>query len=158
VVAILLNPRFPKLPHDALGFDSSILSLVNASINGTVSVLLAIGFMLIKNGKREAHQRVMLSAFALSALFLVSYVLYHLSAGHKEFAGEGTARTVYLFILITHIVLSAFVIPLASFSIFHGLGLNYTAHKRIAKITFPIWLYVAVTGVVVYVMNSVVYA
>lgn len=158
VVAVLLNPRFPKLPSDALGFDTSVLSLLNACINGTVSVLLAIGFWLIKNGKREQHKKVMLTAFSLSALFLVSYVLYHLSAGHRTFSGEGAVRTLYLFILVTHIVLSAFIIPLASFSIFHGLGLNYTAHRRIAKITFPIWFYVAVTGVLVYLMNSVWFA
>jgi putative membrane protein len=155
VVAILLNPRFPKLPDGALGFDTAILSLLNACINGTVSVLLVLGFWCIKNKRREAHKKVMLTAFVLSALFLVSYVLYHLSAGHKEFNGTGAVRGVYFFILITHIVLSAFIIPLASFSIFHALSSVFDKHRRIAKITFPLWLYVAVTGVIVYLMNSV---
>ena len=159
VVATLLNPSF----RDAiggqldLGFDASILATINAAINGTVSILLVTGFLLIRRGNREAHKKVMLSAFTLSALFLVTYVLYHLSHGEKHFAGEGAVRGVYFFILISHIVLSAFVIPLSSFSIFHALSNAIPNHRKLAKITFPLWLYVAVTGVVVYVMNSILY-
>lgn len=158
-VATLLNPSF----RDAiggqvdLGFDASILATVNAAINATVSVLLLVGFSLIRRKQIEQHKKVMLSAFILSALFLVTYVLYHLSHGEKHFAGEGAVRIVYFFILISHIVLSAFVIPLSSFSIFHALSQAIPNHRKLAKITFPVWLYVSVTGVVVYVMNSVLY-
>ena len=110
---------------------------------------------MIKQGKKEAHRRFMLAAFGLSAIFLLSYVLYHLSVGSQPYCDDNLApKWLYFFVLFTHIPLSAFIVPLASFSIFRALSEQYDRHKKLARITFPLWLYVSVTGVLVVVMNS----
>lgn len=128
------------------------LPTVNAALNATAGLLLIIGYVLIRKGHIEAHRRAMISAFACSAVFLASYVVYHAQVGSKPFAGTGLARTIYFAILIPHVVLAAAVLPLAILTLRRGLLRNDVAHRRIAKITLPVWLFVSVTGVVVYLM------
>ena len=149
VVAILL---FADLGGSALVGDVSFLPALNAGINSTVSLLLIIGLILIRQKKMQAHKRVMMSALFLSVFFLVSYILYHYAHGDVKYGGQGAIRYVYFVILITHIVLSVAVVPLALFSVYRGLAGSYERHRKIAKWTWPIWLYVSVTGVVVYLM------
>jgi putative membrane protein len=149
---IYITPKF-AVESGALDF----LPALNATINGLVSVLLVIGVMLIKNGKRKAHQAAMTSSIALSALFLVSYVLYHTTHESTAFGGEGVIRYVYFFILLTHIVLAIVIVPLVLISFSRALSEQFDKHKKIARITFPIWLYVSVTGVIVYFMISPYY-
>ena len=125
---------------------------VNASLNSLATVLLVIGLYLIKRGRVDAHKRVMLSAFAVSIAFLVCYVWYHLQVGRVEFTHPGPVRYVYYAILISHILLAITVPFLAIGTIYLGLADKRKGHMRLAKWTFPIWLYVSVTGVIVYVM------
>jgi uncharacterized membrane protein YozB (DUF420 family) len=128
------------------------LPAVNATLNGISAVLLAIGYVLIRRRRIQQHRRVMLAAFTVSCLFLVCYVIYHYNAGSKPFPGQGPVRTVYFFILITHIVLAALVPPMAIVTLVRGLRERFDSHARLARWTLPIWLYVSVTGVVIYVM------
>ena len=133
------------------------LPALNATINGTVSVLLIAAVVMIKQGKRKAHQTLMTTNLVLSALFLVSYVLYHTTHESTAFGGEGTIRYIYFFILLTHIVLAIVIVPLVLISFSRALSNKLDKHKKIARITFPIWLYVSITGVVVYFMISPYY-
>jgi uncharacterized membrane protein YozB (DUF420 family) len=126
------------------------LPAVNASLNATTAVLLIVGYVLIRRGRRQLHRRVMITAFCTSVLFLVSYLTYHAHAGSKHFTGTGTARTIYFSILLTHTVLAAAIVPLAIMTLSRGLSARYDRHRKIARWTLPIWLYVSVTGVVVY--------
>ena len=126
------------------------LPAVNAVLNATCAVLLVIGYALIRLGRWRQHRAVMIAAFSTSVLFLVSYLTYHAHAGSKHFPGTGTARTVYFAILITHTVLAAAIVPLAIITLSRGLSARYDRHRAIARWTLPIWLYVSVTGVVVY--------
>jgi len=126
------------------------LPTVNATLNATAAVLLVIAYVLIRRKKIEAHRRVMLAAFGVSALFLVSYVIYHAQAGSTPYRGEGWTRPVYFTILITHIILAAAIVPLALMTLRRGLRRDDARHRAIARWTLPIWLYVSVTGVVVY--------
>lgn len=126
------------------------LPTVNALLNTIASVLLVTGWILIRRGRREAHRRAMLAALACSALFLVSYLVYHFEAGSVRFPGTGTARSVYLAILLTHTVLAAAVPVLALVTLSRALAARFDRHRAIARWTLPIWLYVSVTGVVVY--------
>ncbi|WP_420321583.1 DUF420 domain-containing protein [Flagellimonas sp.] len=135
----------------------TFLPPIYASINGLTAVLLFAAVMAIKNGKRKVHQRLMTTCIALSALFLVMYVAYHMTSQSTPYGGEGALRYVYYFILLTHILLSIAVIPLVLITYSKGYLENYKAHRKWAKYTFPIWLYVAVTGVVVYLMISPYY-
>jgi protein SCO1/2/putative membrane protein len=134
------------------------LPAVNASLNGLAGVLLLAGFVLIKTGRRRAHETAMLSAFVTSSLFLAFYLLYHFALWHftgessRKFTGTGPTRVVYLSILLTHVVLAATVPVLAGITIYRGLTSQWERHKRLARITLPIWLYVSVTGVIIYVM------
>ena len=130
----------------------SILPTVNAFLNGTSAVLLVIAYVMIRQQKREAHKKVMISAFATSAIFLISYLTYHFKAGITTFPHEGDLKTLYLTILFTHTVLAVTVPFLAMISMRRGLAGKFPAHKAIARWTLPIWLYVSVTGVVVYLM------
>ena len=123
---------------------------MNAVLNATAAVLLVIGFVLIRARRIAAHRRVMLSAFGCSVLFLVSYLVYHFQAGSTRFAGAGSARTVYLAILASHTLLAAAVPVLALITLSRALSGRFDRHRRIARWTLPIWLYVSVTGVVVY--------
>lgn len=126
------------------------LPTVNATLNALAAVLLVTGYVLVRQGKREAHRKVMLAAFATSVVFLISYLVYHFQVGSVRFQGTGTIRTVYLTILLTHTVLAAAVPVLAVLSLRHALAAKFDRHRRIARWTLPIWLYVSVTGVVVY--------
>ena len=128
------------------------LPAVNALLNGTAATLLATGFFLIRSGRREAHRRVMTAAFACSILFLVSYLAYHAGVGSVRFRGTGTVRTVYLAILLTHTVLAAVVPFLAVVTIFFARKGRFESHRRLARVALPVWLYVSVTGVVIYLM------
>lgn len=133
-----------------MGIDD--LPTLNATLNGLSAVLLLSGYWFIKHGNRVAHQRSMIGALFVSALFLTSYVIYHLNAGSRPFTGQGAIRWLYFAILITHVVLAATIVPLALVTASHGLRARFDRHVRIARWTFPIWLYVSVTGVIIYVM------
>lgn len=135
----------------------SFLPRIYATINGMTALVLIAAVLAIKNGKRILHERLMTSAIVLSVAFLVMYVAYHMTADSTKFGGEGTIRYVYFFILITHIILSIAIIPMVLITYVRALAQKFDTHKKIAKITFPIWLYVAVTGVVVYLMISPYY-
>ena len=128
------------------------LPAVNASLNALAALLLVSGWVLVRRRRFDTHRRVMLAAFSTSVLFLVSYVTYHANAGSRPFPGQGTIRAVYFVILLTHIVLAAAIVPLAIVTLSRGLSRRYDAHRRIARWTLPIWLYVSVTGVAVYLM------
>lgn len=128
------------------------LPLLNAFLNGTATVLLLIGYALIRQYKTDLHQRVMIAAFAVSCLFLVSYLVYHYNVGSVKFDKPGWVRTVYRWILATHTVLAAAVPVLAILTLRLAWTGQFTRHRKLAKWTFPIWLYVSVTGVVVYVL------
>ena len=140
-------PIIEKLPH------------LNASLNAIATVLLMAGLVCIKTGKRQAHKRVMLTAFAVSVAFLVSYLTYHFSVEHREFprTATGIVRAGYFAMLISHVILAATVPVLALVTIYLGLRDRLESHRRIARITFPIWLYVSVTGVAIYFMLYWVY-
>ena len=126
------------------------LPSLNAGLNASAAVLLTWGYTLIRRGRRDAHRRVMLAAFTMSVLFLVSYLVYHAQVGSVRFERTGTIRAVYLGILLTHTVLAAAVPFLAGITLYRGLRGDFVRHRRIARWTLPIWLYVSVTGVIVY--------
>ncbi len=168
VVAFLLfMPQTGKLGD----FDVAFLPHLNAVLNSATFICLVTGFICIKKGYKEEHKVAMLSAFVLSSIFLVSYVIYHFQAAHTlygdvnhdglvdetEKAAVGIMRTVYFVILISHIFLAAIVVPFVLLSIYFGITEQYTKHKKISKFTFPIWTYVALTGVIVYWMISPFY-
>jgi putative membrane protein len=154
-----------------LGFDLHIFALANAIINGIVAVLLLLGLYLAKRSSFEWHKKVMMTAMLLSVLFLVSYICHHLFAGETmygetdgikglsdaEKAAAGSARTVYLAILITHIPLAGIALPFILFAAYRALTGEYDKHKKMVRIIWPLWFYVAVTGVIVYVMISPYY-
>ncbi len=142
------------------GFDVEPLTFlppVYATINGLTAIVLVLAVLQIKKGNRKMHERLMKFAILLSVLFLVMYVAYHMTSDSTPYGGEGSIRYLYFFILITHIVLSIAIIPLVLFTYVRALAERFDKHKKLAKITFPIWLYVAVTGVVVYLMISPYY-
>jgi putative membrane protein len=126
------------------------LPAVNAGLNAAAFVLLLCGYLMIRRGNWRAHKRFMLAAFATSGLFLVSYLIYHANIGSRPFPGQGPVRLVYFTILITHVVLAAAILPLSLITLTHGLRARYGRHVAIARWTLPIWLYVSVTGVLVY--------
>ena len=128
------------------------LPALNAALNAVAAVLLVIAFQLIRSGKKQAHKRVMQAAFTVSVLFLISYLVYHSLAGVVYYAKTGFIRVIYLTILTTHTILAAAVPVLAIITLRRGLKGNFPRHRAIARWTFPIWLYVSVTGVVVYLM------
>ena len=148
VAFLILGPR----PDGMEGLlDVSGLPLVNATLNSITTLLLILGFYYIKAGNQQKHQFVMLSAFGTSALFLVTYVVYHwFKMGPKLYTGEWVYF--YYFILITHIVLAAIILPLALITLYRGWNMHLNKHRKLAKITFPIWLYVSITGIIVYIM------
>lgn len=126
------------------------LPTLNAALNATSALLLTAGYLLIRTGRREAHRAVMLAAVACSALFLTSYLVYHYHVGSVRFRGQGTLRAVYLSILASHTVLAVAIVPLVLITLTRALRGRYDRHRRIARITLPLWAYVSVTGVVVY--------
>lgn len=135
----------------------SFLPLLNATINGTTFLILIAAFIAIKNKNIVLHKRLMWTALTLSVIFLLSYVLYHATTPSTSYGGEGTIKYVYFFILLTHILLSAIVVPLVLLTLVRALSEKFDQHRKIAKITLPIWLYVTLTGVLVYLMISPYY-
>ena len=135
----------------------ALLPTVNATLNATSGILLGIGYVLIKRRQINAHRNCMLMAFASSTLFLISYVVYHAHAGSRPFLGTGPIRLVYFSILISHVLLAIVILPMAIVTLTRGLKGRYADHRRIARRTFPLWMYVSVTGVIVYLMLYQVY-
>jgi uncharacterized membrane protein YozB (DUF420 family) len=128
------------------------LPTLNALLNTTCAILLCWGYVFIRRRDIEAHRRIMTAAFSTSVLFLVSYLIYHFNVGSVKFQKTGPIRTVYFAVLISHTVLAAFVAPMAAITIWRAWKGNFEKHRRLAKITLPVWLYVSVTGVIVYLM------
>lgn len=169
VIAVLFY--MPKAADTTVGFDLYFLPRLNAVLNSTTALLLVIGYYFIRKGNRQYHITAMVTAFILSSLFLISYVVYHSYATHTlfgdangdqvvseaEILAVGFLRPLYQFILLSHILLSIIIVPLVLFSIYFGWRKQYVKHRKISKWTFPLWLYVAVTGVLVYLMISPYY-
>ena len=154
-----------------LGFDVHIFAAINAFVNATIAVVLVAALIAVNNQRDELHQKLMMGALVLSVLFLLSYIAHHLLAGEAKYGdanhdgivdeaeklAAGTMRVVYLIILITHIILAAIILPFILFTAYRGLTSEFPAHKKLAKITWPLWFYVAVTGPIVYFMISPYY-
>lgn len=143
-----------------LGFDVQPLTFlppIYASINGLTALILVIAFWAIKNKKIVLHQNLMTTAIGCSAIFLMMYVAYHMTSDSTSYGGVGTMRSIYFFILISHIILSIIIIPFVLITYVRAITNNIERHKRIARVTFPLWLYVTVTGVIVYIMISPYY-
>lgn len=149
-VAALFGIKIP-------GYDFSFLPPIYATLNGITAILLIGAVIAIKNKQRKLHEMLMKICILCSALFLVMYVAYHMTSDSTPYGGEGAMRTIYFFILITHIILSVAVVPFVLFTFSRALSGDFERHKALAKFTFPIWLYVAVTGVIVYLMISPYY-
>jgi putative membrane protein len=146
-----------KLQVDT-GFDVHIFATINAVINSAVAVLLVAGIITAKNRKYDTHRRIMLSAMVLSIFFLVSYIAHHLLAGETKFGGTGAIRGIYYTILGTHIILAAIILPFILFTAYRALIGENERHRKLAKITWPIWFYVAITGPIVYLLISPYYS
>ena len=145
-----------KLDVDT-GFDIHVFAKINAVINSVVSLLLLAGLIAIKNRKYILHRNIMAGAMGLSILFLLSYIAHHLLAGDTRFGGEGSIRYVYFTILITHIFLAAIILPFILFTTYRALIGEWKGHRKLARITWPVWFYVSVSGVIVYLMISPYY-
>ena len=130
----------------------SDLPAVNAVLNGSAAAFLVTGYILIRRGRQELHKRCMLAALATSTLFLICYVIYHANVGSRPFPGQGSVRVLYFAILISHVVLAVTIVPLALITAARGLRGQYDRHVRIARWTLPLWIYVSITGVVIYLM------
>ena len=154
-VAALFGINLRKMGFNVEPLD--FLPPIYATINGITAILLIAAVIAIKNGKRVIHERLNTLAIICSVLFLVMYVAYHMTSDSTKFGGEGMIRYVYYFILISHILLSITIIPLVLVTLMRAKLEEFAAHKKIAKITFPLWLYVAVTGVIIYLMISPYY-
>jgi putative membrane protein len=150
LVGVLFRVKIP-------GYDLSFLPPVYATINGITAVLLITAFVSIKRGQRRRHELLMKTCMVFSAVFLVLYVLYHMTSDPTPYGGQGPVKSIYYFILVTHILLSVGVVPLVLFTFSRGIRSDFARHRKLARITFPIWLYVAITGVVVYLMISPYY-
>ena len=157
VFLVVVSLRYLKFTNVDLGFDVHLLAKANALINGTVSILLVAALVAVKKKNFEAHKKLMKGAIYLSVLFLVTYIGHHMFAGETEFPKGHSLRPFYLIILSTHIVLAAIILPFILFTAYRALIAEFPAHKKLAKYTWPIWFYVAVTGVVVYFMISPYY-
>jgi len=153
VTLLAFAPKFSLLGN----FDYHILPIVNAIINGTAFFVLIAAVIAIKNKKILLHRALMTSAIVLSVIFLVSYILFHAATEPTPFGGTGAVKGIYYFILITHILLSAAIVPLVLISYVRALTAQFDRHRKIAKITFPLWLYVTSTGVIVYLMIAPYY-
>lgn len=155
-VAALFGVNLRKLGYDVEPL--SFLPPIYATINGLTAFILVIAVWAIKNKKRILHERLMKTAIGCSVLFLILYMAYHMTSDSTTYGGEGWLRSVYFFILISHIILSVIIIPFVLITYVRAITNNFERHKQIAKITFPLWLYVAVSGVIVYLMISPYYA
>ena len=150
IVAILFRVQIP-------GYDLSFLPPIYATINGITAVLLVVAVRAIRNQKQKLHENIMKTCIGLSASFLVMYVAYHMTSEPTAYGGEGPLKYLYYTILISHILLSVAITPLVLFTFSRALSRNFERHRRLAKFTYPIWLYVAVTGVIVFIMISPYY-
>lgn len=155
VVALLFSVKLKDFGYDVEPL--SFLPPIYATINAITAILLVIAVIAIKNGNRSLHQKLMTGAITCSVLFLIMYVAYHMTSDSTSFGGQGTIRYIYFFILISHILLSIIIIPMVLITYVRALAGKFDSHKKIARITFPIWLYVAISGVVVYLMISPYY-
>jgi putative membrane protein len=157
-IAVAFLKNFKPLESVDLGFNIHVLAAVNAVINGTVSFLLVWAFVAVRQRKFELHKRLMLLAIILSTLFLVSYIGHHLFSAETKYGGaHDWLFFVYLFILITHISLATIILPFILFTAYRSLSGDYARHKKLARYTWPLWLYVSVTGVLVYLLISPYY-
>ncbi len=156
VFAIVASLKYIHLDID-LGFNVHVFALINSIINSIVAILLIAALVAVKLGKYLLHKKLMLSSLVLSILFLVSYIIHNIIAGETKFGGTGFIRTVYFGILGTHIVLAAVILPFILFTSYRALIGEYENHKKIARITWPLWLYVAITGPIVYILISPYY-
>jgi putative membrane protein len=157
VFLVVVSLRYLKFTNVDLGFNVHLLAKANALINGTVAVLLVAALVAVKKKNFELHKKLMKSAIFLSVIFLVTYIGHHMFAGETEFPKGNSMRGLYLVILSTHIVLAAIILPFILFTAYRALIAEFPAHKKLARYTWPIWFYVAVTGVVVYFMISPYY-
>ncbi|MDR2221972.1 MAG: DUF420 domain-containing protein [Flavobacteriaceae bacterium] len=155
VVAILFSVNLQKLGYDVKPL--SFLPPIYAGINGLTAVLLFWAVMAIKKGKKDLHERLIKVCIACSVSFLAMYVAYHMTSIETSFGGEGIIRPIYFFILISHILLSIVIIPFVLITFVRGISGSYQRHKKLARITYPMWMYVAITGVIVYFMISPYY-
>jgi uncharacterized membrane protein YozB (DUF420 family) len=128
----------------------SYLPLINSILNSICTILLLIGFVQIRRGKRQLHQKIMWAAFSVSTIFLISYLIFHYQVGSVPFRGTGWVRPVYFTILISHIILAAAIVPLILLTLSRAVQKKFDLHRKIARITWPLWMYVSVTGVIVY--------
>lgn len=151
VVALLFRVKLPNV--EPLSF----LPPIYATINGITALFLIVAVIAIKNGKQKLHQNLMTTCILFSLAFLIMYIAYHMTSESTSYGGDGVVKYIYFFILITHIILSIIIIPLVMKTYAKAYLKQYDAHRKLARITFPIWLYVAITGVVVYVMISPYY-
>ena len=156
VVALLFGVNLRKLGYDVKPL--SFLPPIYATINGITAVVLISSVMAVRRGKRKLHENLMKFAIFLSVCFLAMYVAYHMTSESTKFGGEGVIKYVYYFILITHILLSIVIIPFVLITYVRALSQSFERHKKLARITYPLWLYVAITGVIVYLMISPYYA
>jgi putative membrane protein len=153
---VLLDSKAVKVPYP-FSFDVHNFAAANAVINSCVAILLVAALIAIKNKNINLHKRLIIGAIVCSVLFLVSYICHHLWAGDTKYGGEGAIRYVYYFILITHIILAAVILPFILFTAYRGLIGENEKHRKLAKYTWPLWFYVSITGVVVYLMISPYY-
>ncbi len=158
VPALVTILFYVAAPQVNIGIDLKFFPMFHAILNSGTTICLLLGLIFIKMKNQKAHKVSMMTAFAISAVFLLSYVFYHSISEPTTFGGEGALKSIYYFILITHIILAALVLPFILFTFYRAWTADFQKHKRIAKITFPIWLYVAITGVLVYVLISPYYS
>lgn len=156
LAVVLLDSKALKVPYP-FSFDVHNFATFNAVVNSMVSILLLGALFAIKNKNIQLHKNMMFGAMILSVLFLVSYICHHLWAGDTKFGGEGAIRFVYFFILITHIILAAIILPFILFTTYRAMTTEIEKHRKLAKYTWPLWFYVSVTGVVVYLMIAPYY-
>jgi putative membrane protein len=149
--------RMPTVDVD-LGFDPHVFAMINAITNSLVSILLIAALIAVRKRNYLQHKKLMFAAMYLSIIFLISYIAHHLFAGETKFGGEGTIRYVYYTLLATHIVLAAVILPFILFTAYRGLTGEYEKHKKLSKYTWPLWLYVAITGPLIYLMISPYYS
>lgn len=156
ILVIILNKRIIPVPDTIPDF-AYFLPKLNAMINGTCFVLLLVSYYFVRQRRFDVHQKINIAAFFLSALFLISYVTYHYLVPETSYGGEGPLKTIYYIILVSHIVLAAIVLPLVLLSFYYGLKDVRAKHRKIVRWSFPIWLYVTFTGVLVYLLLSPYY-
>ncbi|WMT27576.1 DUF420 domain-containing protein [Bacillus aerius] len=154
IALLFFMPKTDKFSH----LDITFLPLLNAVMNSFTFIFLLSALIMIKQKNIKAHRRFIFAAFSTTLVFLISYVTYHSMAADTHFGGEGIIRPIYFFILITHIVLSAVIVPLALITLFRGAQMQVERHRKIARWTMPLWLYVSLTGVIVYMMISPYYS